>query len=140
MLDMNLNLQASNSDTAAANTITSITLTAPAKPSRWSIGGVAWSYTGIAYDTGGDANGGFLRLDTSAGLFIHAKELIDTPGTLSINDTSGSLVFGMGIIEAGEGQIVFPEPVKFAPGNAVRIDLYDGGGHQRLNILGAKLV
>ena len=126
MLDMDNTLHRNNSDTAAANTVTQITLPALAKPSRWSIGGIAWSYDGIA-------------LDTSAGLDIHSTTSDTT--ALSTADSGSTLVFSIDINDDGAGFIIPAEPFKFRPGNAIRIRLLHGGlGHQKLNVLGAKVV
>lgn len=144
MLDMNRDLTNSITDTAAANTAATVTLTGKAKPSRWSIGGVAWSYTGMAEIQSVDsASGTFIpTLDSSAGLFIHQTDALDTTGgvVLDMSATSLTLVFGMEIVKVGAGHLIFSEPVKFAPGRRIHIVLADGGGTHRLSILGAKLV
>ena len=144
MLDMNIGLTDYASDTAAANTTATVTLAGAAKPSRWSIGGLAWSYAGMTNIHEVDSASGTIQptLDTSAGIYIHQTISTDTTGGVSLgrSDTSGSLVFGMEITVVGAGDLIFSEPVKFAPGYRIHIVLADGGGSHRLNILGAKLV
>jgi len=129
MLDMNTGLYQTGVDSAGADI--SITLSAKAKPGRWSIGGIAWSYT--ASDTAGTA--------ISAGVDIYA-----TPSdTASISDTAAagaSKVFSVDVNLANADSIIPAEPFKFAPGYAVRIILRGGGDDvdRKLNVLGAKLV
>ena len=140
MLDMNVSLTTFVIDTAAANTYAIVDLPAAAKPSRWSIGGLAWSYTGMPNDTSGGVFA--VQLDTSAGLFIHQNPATDTTGlaALIVLAASTTLVFGLEITEVGPGTIVFAEPVKFSPGMRIQIGLADGGGSHRVSVLGAKLV
>lgn len=141
MLDMNIGLTSHVSDTAAANTFAVVDLASPAKPSRWSIGGVSWSYGAMLIDTAA-ASSYAPQLDTSAGLFMHQTPSTDTTGAanLTTGDTSGTLCFGIDIIEVGSNTLVFAEPVKFSPGMRVQIALKDGGGSHRVSVLGAKLV
>ena len=69
MLDLNTILTTYVIDTAAANTYAIVDLPAAAKPSRWSIGGIAWAYSSMVNDTSGGVFA--VQLDTSAGLFVH---------------------------------------------------------------------
>ena len=122
MLDMNPGLYAENTDTAAADTVTVITLSAPAKPSRWSIGGLCWSYDGVV-------------LDSSAGVDVHVTATDTAAVTLA------NTVLSFDVNDDGVGFIMPAEPFKFQPGSAVQFRLNHGGlGHQKLTILGAKLV
>ena len=143
MLDMNRDLTNSITD-SAANHAATVTLKGAAKPSRWSIGGVAWSYTGMAEIQSVDSESGTFipTLDSSAGLFIHQTDALDTTGgtALDMSSASQTLVFGMEIVKVGAGHLIFSEPVKFAPGNRIHLVLADGGGTHRISVLGAKLV
>ena len=122
MLDMNPGFYAQNTGTAAANTVTTITLPAPAKPNRWSIGGLCWSYDGSV-------------LDTSAGIDVHVT-LTDTAAV-----TVANTVLSFDVNDDGVGFIIPAEPFKFQPGAAVQFRMNHGGlGDQKLTILGAKLV
>jgi hypothetical protein len=128
MLDLNTNLYAQNTDTAAANKVTTITLTDPGANagSRWSIGGIAWSYDGMA------------SLDTSAGIDVHV--LATDTAAQSVASNSATLVLSIDINDDGAGFIIPSEPIKFPPNMAVVFNMGDGGGMQKITILGAKLV
>jgi len=133
MLDMNTDLYAENTDTAAANKTTLITLPSPGanKGQKWSIGGLAWSYDGPTQDT---APGGKFLVDTSAGIDIYAT----STDTAAIG--LATKVLSIDISEAGPGFIIPAEPFKFGSNLAVQIVMGDGGGVQKLTVLGAKLV
>jgi len=140
MLDMNAGLHASSTDTAAANAQAVVDLANPGVGRRWSIGGVAWSYASAAEDTSG---GSFIaQLDTSAGILMHITPIADTTGaaSLGVSDTSGTLVFCIEVTDIGYDSIVFAEPVKFPPEHRVQVVMPDGGGSQRLQVLGAKRI
>ncbi len=140
MLDLNTILTTYVIDTAAANTYAIVDLPSAAKPSRWSIGGIAWAYSSMVNDTSGGVFA--VQLDTSAGLFVHATPATDTTGlaALSVLAASTTLVLGVEITEVGFDSMIFAEPVKFAPGYRIQIGLADGGGSHRVSVLGAKLV
>lgn len=121
MLDMNTGLY--SFDTASADVV--ITLSTPAKPSRWSIGGIAWSYEGGT-------------LSTAAALEIFATR----SDTASTDVGASDQVFKVHINDDGAGFITPAEPFKFPPAHAVRIVLRSAGAtvDSNLNVLGAKLV
>jgi len=125
MLDMNTGLTAGSTGDTTGSINTTITLSAPAKPNRWSIGGLAWSYDGAA-------------LSTAAGLNINCP----ATDTAAANDTSGSLVFSLDINDDGAGFITPAEPIKFPPGRAVVFTLKFAGGdvERKISVLGAKRV
>ena len=140
MLDMNSSLSDVASDTAADNGTAEVRLEAPQTGRRWSIGGIAWSYAGIAADTAP----GFFQplLDTSAGIYIHALVSGDTSGgaALVVARASTTRVFGIEVVTVGHGHIEFAEPIKFAPNNSIVIQSRDGGGSHTISVLGAKIV
>ena len=141
MLDMYDGLSKHVSDSAPANSMAVIDLAAAAKPGRWSIGGVAWSYAGMAADTSPDE--AFVpQLDTSAGIYMVQTPSTDTTGAagVSLSDSAPGVCFMLEVVSVGQDSVVFSEPVKFAPGYRVQIFARDGGGSHTISVLGAKLV
>ena len=112
-----LNVTTEGYATAGGDTV-EVIFAAPAKPSRWSIGGIV-----AGYDTGAAIAGG---------------ELIVYDGS----DSAGNIVCSITLNDDQRFISIIPaEPVKFRPGRSVHIKLLNSGASVgKISVLGYKLV